>query len=241
MRHVSTSLAVLLAATLAASAGDVTKLEGPPKAEWRVIQADPVITTLAVAGDKPAKWVLVDEHPAADLRAATDGKTATFAATIDGQFRVLAITGDEVFRVRVVRGKPEVMPPGPDPQPKPPDPKPPAPTDPLVAVFAAAYRLDKREDAAVKAEELKTLAALYEAAADLANDPDIGTTAALVEKIRKASDSKQLKVAGLLDLRKVVAAELKAAFPEDVALNADARKKAADLFTRIKAALEQVK
>jgi hypothetical protein len=231
--RVPTSLAILLAAVAVTSAGEITKLEGPPKAEWRVIQADPVITTLS-AGDRPARWFLLDEHPAAELRAAADGKTATFASTIDGQFRVIAISGEDVHRVKVVKGPPQPMPPGPDP--KPPAPVPPA--DPLAAKLQAAFDaevLPKEK----KAEAIKDKVELYTQAAKLALDPEVATTGQLLGRVKKAADALHTDTLPLV--RKAVRAELQAAMPEDVPLTPESRAKAAAMFTRIKTALEGVK
>lgn len=219
--------------------GPVVKLDSPAKPEWVTVQADPVLTTLSV-GYNGGKWVLVDDGPQCDLRAAADGKTATFAATADGQYRLLVISGEDVHRVKVVRAvkPPEPMPPGPDPNPKPPEPKPPAPADPLVKLLQAGYDADPRA-AEAKRPDLLDLIELFRQAGLLAVDAKVTTAGQLVSRVAEAS--KALGITGLVDVRKSIILELQAAFPEDVPLTADSRKKATDLFARLKVALEQVK
>jgi hypothetical protein len=231
MNHVSIALAAVFGAAAAAQAGPVTKLDAPAKPEWVSVQADPVLTTLA--SDKPAKWVLVDDGPHCELRPAADGKTATFAAKAPSQYRVLVVTDADVHRVRVVVTDPQPMP-GPDK----PDPPKPAPTDPLVARLQAAYTAEPGTPAD-KADALANKVELYRQAAKLAADPAVATTGELVTRVRQASDA--LGTDRLPGVRKVVRAELQAAMPTDVPLDAATRKLAADTFDRIKAALEAVR
>lgn len=223
--RVPTSLAIVCASTLLATAADkgVVKLEAPPPAEWVTVQADPVLTTLSAPA--AAKWVLVDDGPACELRPSADGKAATFAATSDGHYRVLVISGDDVFRVKVVKG-------GGD------DDRKPKPTDPLVKLLQTAFDLDTRT-ADAKRHDLLDLVELYRQAGMLALDANITTTGQLVVKVRDAA--KALGVVGLAEVRKAIGAELTAVFPEDVPLTAESRAKAAATFGRIKAALEGVK
>jgi hypothetical protein len=236
--RVPLALPVLLATAVVAEAGGVTKLDSPPRAEWVTITADPVITTLAVAGDKPARWVLVDEGPQVDLRPSPDGKSATFGAVADGQYRVLVVCGEEVHRLKVVKAAPQPMP-GPDNPPKPPAPvPPPAPVDPLVKMLQAGYDADTRQPAAKGTDRLD-LVELYKQAGTLALDVNVTTTGQLVGKVKDAA--KALGITGLAEMRKTIGAELAAVFPEDVPLSADSRTKAVEAFGRIKAALEQVK
>lgn len=235
MRGPITLLAALVASALSQAAG-VTKLDSPPKPEWVTVKADPLLTTLSV--DKAAKWILIDDGPQCDLRPAADGKTATFAATVPGRYRVLVVAGEEVFRVAVqVPDVPQPMPPDPKP-PVPPTPPTPPPADPLVKVLQAAYDADTRA-AKDKESDRLDLVELYRQASTLALDPSVTTTGQLVARVRDAA--KALGIVGLSDCRKAIAGELQAAFPEDAPLTADSRKKAADLFGRIKAALEGVK
>lgn len=226
--RVPIALPLLLASAAHATAGGVVKLDSPPKPEWQVIQADAGITTLAV-GDKPAKWVLVDDG--ADLSPSADGKTAAFAAAADGHYRLIVVADGEVHRVKVVKATspPQPMPPGPDPQP---------PSDPLVKLLQAAYDADPRQPEP-KRKDLLDLAEIYRQAGTLAADPAVATAGQLVARVREAA--KALGIVGLADVRKAIGAELQAVLPEDVPLTAETRKRAAEVFARVKAALEQVK
>jgi hypothetical protein len=231
MRYVAFALAAVCCPT-APAADPITKLAAPAKPEWVSVQADPVLTTLA--SDKPAKWILVDDGPACDLRATTDGKAATFAAKAAGHYRVLVVTDADVHRVKLVKADPQPMP-GPIDPPKPPDPK---PVDPLVAKLQAAFDLDQRAGAAKEKDRLD-LVELYKQAADLSGKAEVATAADLVARVRDAS--KSLAIDGLTEVRKVIAGELAAAFPVDEPLTADSRAKAAALFIKIKTAVEGVK
>lgn len=238
MREPITLLAALAAAALAV-AGPVVKLDAPPKPDWQVIQCDPVLTVLQV--DKPGTWELVDESPAAALRQ-TGGErqspTAAFAGTPGQQYRVLVTTPDGVYRLKLVTPPPPgPLPADPD-KPKPPTPPPPVPVDPLVQRLQLAYDLDPRA-ADKKSSDRLDLVELYKQAGDLAGRFDVTTTGDLVKRIQDAA--KSLGIDGLLDVRRAIAAELQAAFPTDAPLDADSRAKAAGIFGKIKAALEQVK
>lgn len=123
---------------------------------------------------------------------------------------------------------------GPAPNPKPPPPKP-NPADPLTALFQAAYDRDAGLD---KKEGLADLAELYRQAVDLTKDSKVTTTAELVQRIQAAA--KALKVTGLVEVRKLVAAEIAAVFPEDEPLTEARRSAAAVLFAKIHTALKGV-
>lgn len=240
MRSLMVFLATVVPIAAQAAGGGVVKLDSPAKAEWVVIQADPVQTTLSVGGDVAAQWVLVDEGPQVDLRAAADGKTATFSALADGQYRVLVVAGKDIHRVKVVRASPNPMPPGPNPPDPGPGPQPPPvpPADPLVKKFQDAYGLDTRAPEAKKTD-LLDLIELYKQAGVLADDKTVATADVLVSRVRDAA--KALGLDGLADLRKAIGAELVAVFPESVPMDDAARKKARDVFARIKTNLALVK
>jgi hypothetical protein len=234
MRFVS--LIFVVASAGWAAADGVVKIESPPKSKWVEIAADPGITTLSVAGDKPAKWVLVDDG--ADLRPAADGRTASFAAGGEGEYRLVVVAGDEVHRIKLTKGKP-VDPPNPNPKP----PAPPAPVDPLAKVLQAGYDADPRA-ADAKRDDLLDLIELYRQAATLADDPAVDTAEAMVGRVRstweKIQKDKGVKD-GLLAVRKAIGGELATAFPENVNLDKAGRKKAGEAFARIRGCLEQVK
>lgn len=241
MRYVPTSLACLLTASAVSLAGPgVVKVDSPPKPDWQVIQCDPVFTALRV--EKPGTWELVDDSPAAKLQAiGGDGKVsadAGFAGLPSQQYRVLVTTPDGVFRLKLVTpGPPQPQPSDPD-KPKPPTPPPPLPVDPLVQRLQLLYDADTR-DAAKKSADRLDLIELYKQAAAVAMKFDVTTTGDLVKQVQAAA--KALGIDGLTDVRKAIAAELQAAFPTDELLTSESRAKAATIFGKIKAALEQVK
>jgi hypothetical protein len=209
----------------------VGKEERPAPPVWVEIKADPILTVLTAPTG--SKWSLLDDG--ADLVSLPDGRAVFGYATKPGRYRATASTPTaEVLRVVVIVGdlpKPPVpVPPSP--------PEPPVPTDPLIAKLKLAYDLDTRA-AAKKNLDLLDLVELYKQAADLAGKPDVGTVAALIERVRMAS--KILIVEGLTDLRKVIAGELGAAFPVDAPLDEPARAKAKAAFLKISEALKAVK
>ena len=221
----------LLFAQSAPGAPVVGKAERPAAPAWVEIKADPILTVLT-APDK-SQWLLIDDG--ADLVSASDGKTATFAALAKGRYRVVVVgPAGEAARVVVVVG--DVPPPKP-PSPGP-DVPPPKPVDPLTAKLQAAYQLDTG-DAAKKLANLAELVELYAAAATLALSPDVLTVAALVARVREAA--KVLVLEGLTDCRKVIAEELKTAFPIDAPLDDASRAKAKALFLRLASCLKEVK
>jgi hypothetical protein len=209
---------------VAAAVDKLDKTVSPP---WVEIVADPILTTLAVPA--AAKWILVDDG--CELRPATDGKTAIFAATKQGRYRLVVIpdAGDPI-RVAVVVGK--VDPPAPVPPPVP------VPVDPLVKKFQALYDADVRA-ADKKKSDLADLVELYRQAGDLANSADVTTSGQLVTRVREAA--KALGVVGLEDLRRAVSVELATAMPNDVEMTVELRKTARDVFLKIRSALQEVK
>lgn len=237
MRYVPIALLAVFGPVAFASPG-VVKLEAPPKAEWVTITCDGALTVLST--EKPGTWELVDEVSGAALRSMPDGKTACFTGP-GGQYRVLVTTPDGVHRLKLIApGPPQPLPlpPGPGPTP-PPTPPPVPPSDPLVLKLQAAADLDTR-DPAKKRTDLLDLVELYRQATDLAAKAEVTTTGELVARVRQASAI--LGIEGLTDVRRVIAAELAAGIgTADVPLTADSRKAAAIIFTKIKAALEQVK
>lgn len=231
MRYVPT-ITFALAVAGAAVAGDVRKVDPPPKAEWVTIPCDPVLTVFAA--EKPGTWEVVDDHPAVCLRPHADGKGCSFAAPAGSSTRVIVTTAGGVQRLRlVVPGPPDPMPPAPGPTP------PPAPVDPLVRKLQSAYTLDARPAAERDADRLD-LIELYRQAADLAGQAEVATTAALVQRIQAAA--KALGVDGLVEVRRAIAAEVAGQLgTDDAPLTADSRAKAAAVFTRIHNALKEVK
>lgn len=215
-------LFLLLSATATSAAPPgITKADRPVPTPWIEIKADPVLTVLQAT--EKSRWSLIDSQ-SADLVPADDGKTAVFAAAVKGRYRVTAVapTG-EVSQVIVIVG--DTTPP-----------TPPAPQDPLLLKLQAAASLDTRTD---RASDLADLVELYAQAAVLAKDVKIVSLGDLVARVRDAS--KILVVSGFPDLKRVIAGELSAAFPDDVPLDEATRATAANLFLKLSSALKGVK
>lgn len=128
------------------------------------------------------------------------------------------------------------------PAPPPPEPAPPPkPSDPLTQTLKVAYAADASPaDPAKKAEALKDLIEVYKQAGGLAKSADLGTVTAVIAKVKAAAGLLGLNNGDLVGVRTAIAAELKAAFPADVALDDTGRAKLAAAFGRIHAALSAV-
>lgn len=122
------------------------------------------------------------------------------------------------------------------PAPKPPEPVPPKPTDPLAAKLKVAFDADGAA-LELKREHAEDLAALYRAAAKLAEDPATTTSGELLRRVKEASGA-LVGADALKDVRRVVAGELGELLPTDGTLDAAQRKAAAALFTRLAAVLD---
>jgi hypothetical protein len=172
----------------------------------------------------------------------TDKRATVVTAHRAGRYRLLCYTAvgnepSEPALCLIVVGEP-----GPEPGPGPgpgPGPEPPAPTDPLTKAVQAAYDADAGPE---KKRQKDALAALYRQAVKTAEDQSLKTAADLLGILQKARQS-LLPDAALLPLRQVISKELNAALgtKPDAALDADMRKKAAEAFGKIAAALEAMK
>jgi hypothetical protein len=117
---------------------------------------------------------------------------------------------------------------------------PPAPADPLALTLRTAYLADlSPPDAAKKKEALLDLIEVYKQAQTLALSAELNTVSAVIAKV-KAVATADLKPDDLKGVRTAVAAELRAAFPADLPLDAAGRAKLAAAFARIHAALSGV-
>ena len=124
---------------------------------------------------------------------------------------------------------------------KPPVPVPPTPpVDPLRAKLKAAYDAAPGT-AAEKSEWAKDLAALYRQAAKLVADPEVGTAAELLRRLKAAATS-LLGPMALVDVRRAVKEWLAAVLPTttDAELTESHRKGAADLFAKLAMHLEEI-
>lgn len=220
----------------------------PPKAvEWLEFKAAGGCCQLS-AGDKPARWVLVDDRHAR-LVPDTSGKSAVFTADRAGVYHVLVVVGDaEPARVRITVGSvpptpvpPNPIPPGPNP-PNPNPPLPPAPPDALLARLKAAWEADTTQFDR-KRIAARDLAELYRQAADLCLKKDdagvnyvVLTSGELARRVRDAGHT--LTPDMLVGVRKFVGEELIKIMPADAALTDVQRKSAAELFRALAAALD---
>jgi len=222
----STLAVAMLAAFTFADDSPVVVVPKPEPAKWVELTGEFPLTRLSAAGDKPAKWELIDTV-GAELEACESGKKASLVVSREGRYRLLLTTDAGSVRIAVTVGKPV---------PTPPD-VPPSPVDPLIASLQAAYTADA---GTTKAGQLAALAALYEAAVDLvrgSNPP--GTTVELIGRLRQSAET--LKVSGLDGMRKIIAAELKAVLPNDVPLTGDTKTAAVAVLARVRDALAKVK
>ena len=166
------------------------------------------------------------------------------SATKEGKYIVSAIgTRGQAFsseeHTTVTFGQ---APPGPGPDPGPqPKPNPPAPTDPLVAKLQAAYTADPAMPA-VKLGQKVMLIGLYEGMALKVLDPTLQTSKDLSDAYVNLA-KKTIASFALVDLRKIIAAEVAAMIGTDPGAKLDPvlRPKAAALFDGFGKALMQVK
>lgn len=230
-------LAFLLPVVFAAD--PVVVVPTPEAPKWTEFKADVGdLITLSLPGmtDK-GTWVLVDEG--ASIKPCGNGKECSFAAKRPGKYRLLVTTATETHRVAVIVGPPQPMPPDPKPpEPKPPEPKPPEPIDAFRRAVQDAYTADTANPVK-KQGELLDLVELYTQAVTLAGDKTVMSVGQLVQRLRDAT--KALGITGLEAVRKLIAAELVAAFPADTTLDDSSRSKAAALMGRIRDVLKEVK
>jgi hypothetical protein len=213
-------------------------------------RTDPALPTLKLPAEVKAQPATISE-----LRADTNGKVVVWVVltpglsvrTVDGG-RVLLFTGptgryeclaytaladvpSEPARCVIVIGD---APPGPGPNPKPPNP----PPDVLRAKLKAAFDSDSA-DPAQKREQAKDLAALYRAAAKLAEDSAVPTSGELLRRVRDAAGT-LIGPDALKEVRRIVGGELAALLPTDAALTDTQRTTAAALFRKLAAILEEL-
>lgn len=220
-------LAVLALATFALAqspdSAPVVVVPRPEPAKWLELTGEFPLTRLAVPGDKPGKWELVDTENA-EIDTCEAGKKASLVVRKEGRYRILLTTDAGTVRLAVTVGKA-------------PDVPPPAPVDPLIARLQAAYTADTGP---AKATELKVLVALYSGAVDLVNGASPPASVAdLLARLRASATT--LGVKNLDAVRKCIADELKAVFPADSPWSPDVQARAVLVLTRVRDALKQVK
>lgn len=219
-------LAALLLSSVVCLATDIEiEPESPEVAPGRV-----VVLTAKTEG-KVVQWLFKDDGldwlPVEILK---DSKTAVVnapATAKPGKYRLIAVTaiGDKpawAERTITVVGSP------PPPGPPPPLPVPPIP-DVLPQKLREAYLADKSPG---KRGQLVNLIGIYSAMADhAATDPSITTSLALLDVLNKVKAG-MLVDGVLMDLRRLVSAEISATLgpPSNAPLD---REKAAGMFRRI--------
>lgn len=197
---------------------------------------------VTVASSAPAKF-----RVPVPVLTSPDGRSVAFFVPVGGVQVVAAPTDPAPLAdVAVIAVGTGDAPPAPPTPPAPP----PNPTDPLTLRLKAAYDADPTA-AARKPEARKNLAALYRAAGEYCTKmrpppaPDkppteyvYATAGDLFRGLKEASVT--MAAGDLMDVRKLVAAELSRCLPTDTdeALSAGHRKAAADLFAKLAAALE---
>ncbi len=185
-----------------------------------------IVRLTAETAGKHVRWRLVSDD--ADLVPFPDGKVALFTAPKAGRYTVLAWTavGDvpsDAAQCVVVVGEPVV----------------PAPADPFTRDLKKLFQDDASTD---KAKHVAQLAALYREAIAYAEKADVTTAGDLAARIRAAA-STLIPAESLVGLRKRIAEEIAKELPldGDKPLDAPTRAKAAKLFERLAARLEDLK
>jgi hypothetical protein len=185
-----------------------------------------IVRLTAETAAKHVRWYLVSED--ADLVPFPEGRVALFSAPKAGRYVVLAWTaaGDvpsDAVKCVVVIGEPVV----------------PAPADPFARDLKKQFVEDGSAD---KAKHLAQLAALYREAIAYAEKVDVATAGDLANRIRAAA-STLIPAEALVGVRKRIAEEIAKELPQDgdKPLDAATRVKAAKLFERIAARLEELK
>jgi hypothetical protein len=182
---------------------------------------------------KTVVWVVLT--PGLSVRPVDGGRTLLFTGPA-GRYECIAYTalGDvpsDPARCVIVIGD---VPPNPGPNPKPPDP----PPDVLRTKLKAAFTADGATPEA-KREQVKDLAALYRAAAKLAEDSSVPTSGELLRRVRDAAGT-LIGPDALKEVRRVVGGELATLLPTDAALSDAQRTTTAALFRKFAAILEEL-
>ncbi len=170
-------------------------------------------------------------------------KGRTLAVTpieaVDFAIGVVSIPDGVVTWTTIKAAPPAPKPPGPGPNP--PTPIPPAPASPLTIKLQAAYLADAVQPTAKDGQRM-LLKGLYEAMTDHARKPEIVTTTDLLADL-KAVSSQIVPASALVELRKIISAEVVAALGTTPAakLDPELRPKAVDVFAKIAKSLGEVK
>lgn len=211
-------------------------IPAPPALKVPVEVKAPAATIAEVRAETTGKvvvWVVLT--PGLSVRSIDSGRVLLFSGPA-GRYECLAYTalGDvpsEPARCAIVIG--DAPGPGPKP-PKPPDP----PPDPLRAKLKFAFDTDPAP-LELKRDQARDLAALYRAAAKLAEDPAVTTAGELLRRVRDAAGT-LVGPDALREVRRVVGNELSSLLPTDSALTNDGRAATATLFRKLATNLEEL-
>jgi hypothetical protein len=222
----------LVALALPLSAADEPAVLKVP-AEVKAAPATIAEVRAETAG-KLVKWVVLT--PGLSVRPIDDGRVLLVSGPA-GRYELLAYTalGDvpsDPARCVVVIG--DAPGPGPGPNPKPPEP----PPDSLRVKLKAAFDADPAPSES-KREHAKDLAALYCAAAKLAEDASVPTSGELLRRVRDAAGT-LIGSDALREVRRVAGNELSALLPTDAPLSPQHRTSAAALFRKLATILEEL-
>ncbi len=243
-------LVVVLVAVLGASQARAQQPEPPSPLKLPATVAATLNVAVLVKAESTGKihrWKadagLVVVPPSLPTPGGKPGTNETWIVPIaKGRFKLTVTTATDTDfvdaeTVVVVDGAlpapgPTPVPPGPVPPPLPPTPPAP-PSDPLLAKLLASF-FDDALPSNLKKIQLKSLVALYEAGAQLAQDPEILTGGELARRIKTIGD-KMVPPGSLVALRKLLSAELAAALGDDplTKLTPDQRERAVQMFIRV--------
>lgn len=227
-------LSSLAAVVLAAISPAWSLAADPPTVKLPADQkAEPgqLIRLTAETDGKTVRWIVCPDG--ADLIPFPDGKIAIFSARKPGRYAVHAYTAAGDLPSEPARCTITVEPLAP-----PVPPTPPAPSDPLAIELKALYAADTSGN---KANDVKTLAALYRLMA-LECAKSEYTTAGQINARYRAAVAAVVPPLGIVDLRKRAAVEVIAAAgtDPDAAVTDAIRGKLAQTFTRLAACCDEV-
>lgn len=215
-------------------------LAQPPLTLPAEVKAKPgeFVVIRATTEGKIVRWVFLDSGisllPGELLK---DNSTAVAFGLRPGAYRLLAYSakGDDPTLPAVCKVIIES-----DTPPSPPEPVP--PTDPLASKLQAAYTADKA-DPVSKGVALRSLIGLYQAMTDhTRTDTSLKTLGDVLGDLQRTAKT-LIAAEALIEVRKVISAEIAAALGTSPVLTLDAvlRGKAVDTFSRVAKALEAVR
>lgn len=191
--------------------------------------------SVVLVSDVAVTWESCDTTGAVELFPRDDKKTVVFIASAPGRYVVLAQPVDgPATKTEVIVGNPDPVPP-----------PLPSPVDPLPAKLKAAFDADTLQ-LDLRRKGVEDLVVVYQQAAKVINDPSIPTIAEHSKRVKAVADQMlsddKLSTDALAGVRKVVADELRLAFPSGppAELTADTRAQISTIYTRAAAGLKLI-